>query len=382
MADRIVMPKTGMTMEEGIIIEWFKREGDPVTQGDVIAEIETDKSTMELESDYNGTLLKILYPAGATVPVVRTIAWIGEPGEELPDEDPAGPDSDDNSKPAVEPRVKATPAARRSARERGVNLERIQPGGKNGEVREVDVLKAADVITGPDELIIDHHDKLVRLTGIQKITGARMFKAYSEIPAVTENSRADVTELLRIRENLNREHDGRISINDFIILATAKMLKLHPRLNASLVDSEHILLKGSINIGFAVATSRGLLVPVVRDADTMTLSGISAKAGELADKARNGGLATDEMSGGTFTVSNLGMYGVTSFTPIINQPEACILGVCSIEDQLRKINGEIENRKILNLSLTFDHRVLDGADAAAAIKTLRGFLEAPQTILA
>ena len=369
-------------MEEGIIIEWFKREGDPVTQGDVIAEIETDKSTMELESDYNGTLLKILYPAGATVPVVRTIAWIGEPGEELPDEDPAGPDSDDNSKPAVEPRVKATPAARRTARERGVNLERIQPGGKNGEVREVDVLKAADVITGPDELIIDHHDKLVRLTGIQKITGARMFKAYSEIPAVTENSRADVTELLRIRENLNREHDGRISINDFIILATAKMLKLHPRLNASLVDSEHILLKGSINIGFAVATSRGLLVPVVRDADTMTLSGISAKAGELADNARNGGLATDEMSGGTFTVSNLGLYGVTSFTPIINQPEACILGVCSIEDQLRKINGEIENRKILNLSLTFDHRVLDGADAAAAIKTLRGFLEAPQTILA
>ena len=267
-------------MEEGIIIEWFKREGDPVTQGDVIAEIETDKSTMELESDYNGTLLKILYPAGTTVPVVRTIAWIGEPGEELPDEDPAGPDSDNNFKPAVEPRVKATPAARRSARERGVNLERIQPGGKNGEIREVDVLKATDVKTGPDELIIDHHDKLVRLTGIQKITGARMFKAYSEIPSVTENSRADVTELLRIRENLNLEHDGRISINDFIILSTAKMLKLHPRLNASLVDSEHILLKGSINIGFAVATSRGLLVPVVRDADTMTLSGISATAGE------------------------------------------------------------------------------------------------------
>jgi len=448
MAEKIIMPKTGMAMEEGVIIEWLIKEGDVVSQGDIVAEIETDKSNMELESDYDGTILKILYPAGTTVPVVKTIAWIGTPGEELPEEEAAAP-----AAPAEEPkadapaaavsapaaasttaakadmvgdRVKATPAARRAAGEKNVNLTDIEPGGKHGEVRENDVLSSPSVTATPlaarvaadqgipladvagsgyagkifksdlaalsalapmsgavDEAFVpNYQDELVKLTGIQKITGKRMVQSHTEIPVVTENAKADVTELLAMRKSLNESLGAKISINDFVMLATARMLRLNPRMNASLAEGDQVLYKGRINLGMAVATPKGLLVPVIKDADMYSITGISAAAKELSGKGRDGKLQMDEMEGGTFTVSNVGMFGVTSFTPIINQPEAGILGVCAVEDKLAMIEGEVVNRKIIGLSLTFDHRVVDGAEAAIAIKTLKDFLEAPLTILA
>jgi pyruvate dehydrogenase E2 component (dihydrolipoamide acetyltransferase) len=445
MAEKIIMPKTGMAMEEGVIIEWLIKEGDVVSQGDIVAEIETDKSTMELESDYDGTILKILYPAGSTVPVVKTIAWIGTPGEELPAEEGVAPAAPAAHKPEpavatapaantastvtaakaemVGDRVKATPAARRVAAEKGVSLAEVEPGGKHGEIRENDVLSVPSVSATPlaariaadqkiplsdvsgtghggkifksdlsalsgmsaavDETFVpNYQDELVELTKIQKITGARMFQSHSEIPVVTENAKADVTELLEIRKSLNASLGSKLSINDFVMLATARMLRLNPRMNSSLAEGGKLLYKGRINLGMAVATPKGLLVPVIKDADMYSITGISAAAGELAAKGREGKLKMDEMEGGTFTVSNVGMFGVTSFTPIINQPEAGILGVCAVEDQLKMIDGEIVNRKIMGLSLTFDHRVVDGAEAAVAIKTLKDFLEAPLTILA
>ncbi|MBI9103809.1 MAG: 2-oxo acid dehydrogenase subunit E2 [Spirochaetales bacterium] len=452
MAEKIIMPKTGMAMEEGIIIEWFKNEGDLIKKGDVVAEIETDKSTMELESDYDGTLLKILYPAGTTVPVVKTIAWIGEPGETLPEEEAplaveaeatsdapgseasssadrsttvaavTGANQTLNDADMIGDRVRATPAARRISGERGISLTEVKPSGNYGEVREKDVLTAKktavtplaakiaadkgislNAVSGtghgskifksdlslmknisktiPEDFAPDYEDKYVDLTGIQKITGKRMFQSHSEIPVVTENTKADVTELLSMRKSLNTSLDGSISINDFVMLATARALRLNPRMNASL-DGTRLLYKGRINLGMAVATPRGLLVPVIKDADMYSISGFSAAAKEVADKGRAGKLQAEDMEGGTFTVSNVGMFGITAFTPIINQPEAGIMGVCAIEDQLKMIDGEIVNRKIMGLSLTFDHRVVDGAEAAVFIKTVKDFLEAPLTILA
>ncbi len=444
-AGRIIMPKTGMAMEEGVIIEWRVKEGDKVSKGDVIAELETDKSTMELESDYAGTVLKILYPAGTTVPVVRTIAWIGKPGEATPEDEESASAAGAADEPAaaasvpsgaaasaqpaaakadaVGDRVKATPAARRAAGDKGVNLADVQPSGKHGEVREADVLNAPSVTATPlaariaaeqnipladvsgsghagkifkadlsalsvmspavaDDFVPNYQDEYVKLTGIQKITGKRMFQSHTEIPVVTENAKADVTELLAIRKSLNDSLGTKISINDFVLLAAARMLRLNPRLNSSLADDDQLLYKGRINLGMAVATPKGLLVPVIKDADMYSITGLSAAAKDLAVKGRDGKLKSDDMEDGTFTVSNVGMYGVTSFTPIINQPQAGILGVCAIEDQLKMIDGEIVNRKVMGLSLTFDHRIVDGAEAAMALSTLRDFLEAPLTIMA
>ncbi len=443
MADKIIMPKTGMAMEEGVIIEWFIKEGDKVSKGDVVAEIETDKSTMELESDYEGQILKILYPAGSTVPVVRTIAWIGEPGEAVPEEEApaaaeapaadaaaAGSTASAAEVPAATAvsasvsesgRVKATPAARRAAGEKKVDLASVSPSGKHGEVREADVLSADSVSATPlaariaaDQQISlggvagsghggkvfkadilgsglksqnfavsagQQKDEFVKFTNIQKITGKRMLQSHTEVPVVTENTRADVTELLDTRKKLNESLGSSITINDFILLATARALRANPRVNSRL-EGDGLLYLGNINLGMAVATERGLVVPVIPDADCYTISGLSAKAAEMAEKGRNGKLKPEEMQGGTFSVSNIGMYGVTSFTPIINQPEAGILGVCAIEDQLKMIDGEVVNRKIMGLSLTFDHRVVDGAEAAVFLKTIRDLLESPLTILA
>lgn len=444
MAEKIIMPKTGMAMEEGVIIEWLVKEGDVVAQGDIVAEIETDKSSMELESDYDGTILKILYPEGTTVPVVKTIAWIGTPGEELPEEEgiAAADASEVKESPAKETqsasapaaaaaskaemvgdRVKATPAARRAAGDKNVSLASITPSGKNGEIREADVLSAPSVTATPlaariaadqsiplsdvagtghggkifksdltvlssmssavdESFVPNYQDEIVNLTGIQKITGKRMLQSHTEIPVVTEDAKADVTELLAVRKSLNESLGTKLSINDFVMLATARMLRLNPRMNSSLVDGDKLLYKGRINLGMAVATPKGLLVPVINDADMYSITGLSAAAKELSAKGREGKLQMNEMEGGTFTVSNVGMFGVTSFTPIINQPEAGILGVCAVEDQLKMIDGEVVNRKIMGLSLTFDHRIVDGAEAAIAIKTLKDFLEAPLTILA
>lgn len=446
MADKIIMPKTGMAMEEGVIIEWFIKEGDKVSQGDIVAEIETDKSTMELESDYDGTILKILYPAGSTVEVVKTIAWIGEPGQPIPEEEAPAATADEKKADtetksgksehssdekadaaqgsgAIRGRVKATPAARRVAGEKGVNLADINPGGRQGEVREADVLSAPAVKATPlakriaedqqipladvagsghrgkifkadvsalskmspasgGDFAPGYEDKLVKLTQIQKITGKRMAKSHTEIPVVTENANADVTELLKIRKSLNKSLDAKISINDFVMLAAAKMLRLNPRMNSELTDDDQLLYRGRINLGMAVATPRGLLVPVINDADMYSLTGMASATKEMSQKGRDGKLQAEDMEGGTFTVSNVGMFGVTSFTPIINQPQAGILGVCAAEDKLAMIEGEVVNRKVMGLSLTFDHRVVDGAEAAMAIKTLKDFLEEPLTILA
>jgi len=407
------MPKTGMAMETGVLVEWKVKKGDRVQKGDVIALIETDKSAMELESDYDGVILALLCGEGDTVPVTVTIAWIGEEGE------PAPTAAGDAVVPSVTPmagdRVKATPAARRLARENVIDLSGITPGGKHGEIRAKDLEDAAKVRATPlarrvaeaegislngirgsghggkifsadletagagvSEVLVK--DKEVPLSRIQQITGKRLQESRQEIPDVVLHAKADVTKLLAVRKEINEEPGIRITINDFVLAATVKALVANPRLN-SVYAGDKLIYKATINLGVAVATEKGLVVPVIKSAQTLGFRQISLKAAELAELARSGKLNGNDLEGGTFTVSNMGMYGITMFTPIINPPEAAILGVCAIEEIVKLENDKLINHHIMGLSLSFDHRIVDGAEAALFMKTLREFLESPYQIL-
>jgi pyruvate dehydrogenase E2 component (dihydrolipoamide acetyltransferase) len=219
-----------------------------------------------------------------------------------------------------------------------------------------------------------------QLTGMRKVIAERMLKSHLEIPPVTLNAKADVTELVALRKQINDTPDIKISINDLLLKAAAVALSESPDINASIKDNE-IIYKLDINIGMAVALEDGLIVPVIKNADKLSLRQISIKAKELAAKAREGKLKPDEYSGGTFTVSNMGMYGIVSFTPIINQPEIAILGVCAIENELKMVEGKIENRSVMGLSLTFDHRVVDGSQSAIFLSKIKSLLENPLRII-
>ncbi len=428
MAEAIIMPKTGMAMEEGVIIEWFKSVGDKIEKGDILAEIETDKSTMELEADEEGTLLSLVYEAGTTVAVTLPIAWIGEEGEEIPQAAaPAakatGEVADSEVKietqeviPAViSSDLRSTPAAKRVAAERNISLESVKPSGQFGEIRERDVLALPSVTATPlaariaaeqgtDLSTINgsgHNGKIfsgdlpqktmtpmttvaedtrVPLTKIQQITGKRLLESTQQIPSVTSNMKADVTELLNLRKQINSSIETKITINDFVLMAVARALKDVPRMNSTL-DGDALIYKGSINLGMAVATPKGLIVPVIPQADMMSLTNLSNKAKALAVAGREGRLQPDDLYGATFSISNIGMFGVSSFSPIINPPEAGILGVCAIEATPKFVAGELVERQIMGLSLTYDHRVVDGAESSVFLKTIRDYLEAPLTLL-
>lgn len=432
MTGSIIMPKTGMAMEEGVIIQWLKKEGDRIEKGDPVVEVETDKSTMEVEADYEGTLVKILRKEGETVPVTEVIGWIGEEGEEIPKgaELSGGEETAEGPGPAAEipaargagapasagvhGRVKATPAARRIARDTGIDMSRIIPTGSSGEITARDVGGHASGVTaatplasriaekqgidlsgvrgsGPGGKIVSKDikavseasggDTRVPLTRIQQITGKRMLTSHLEIPPVTMNGEADVTELLEIRKRLNREEEASYTINDFVMKGVAMVLAEYPRLNA-VFDGDAVIYKLSINLGMAVATSRGLTVPVIHGASQLSLRRMSEMCRTAAESARAGTLSPEEMTGGTFTVSNIGKFGVTSFTPIINPPEAAILGVCAVKERLVRDESDILPRQYLGLSLTFDHRVVDGAEAAEFFAGLVGRLEKPLGLMA
>ena len=396
----VIMPKTGMAMEEGTILRWMKKAGDPVRKGEAIAEIETDKSTMELEAEADGALLAILHGNGETVKVSVVIAWIGQPGEVIPapsfaEPVPAGASAAAKVPAAAAPpspaeptagRVAATPAARRAAGERNVDLAAVPPSGRHGEVREADVLRfaapAAEARNIPEAppLTLADGDRRVPLSSIQKVTGRRMLQSHLEIPPVTCQARADVTEMLVMRERINAGADAKITINDMVVRATARVLAAHPRVN-SVLDGTDVIYRKAIDIGVAVATPQGLLVPVVRAADTLSLAALAARTRELAAKAREKRLPAAELEGGSFTISNVGMYGITAFTPIINLPQAAILGVCAVEESLALVGGNVTVRKLMGLSLTFDHRVLDGAEAALFLKGIMDALENPLMVL-
>jgi pyruvate dehydrogenase E2 component (dihydrolipoamide acetyltransferase) len=420
MAEPIIMPKSGMAMEEGVIIEWLIKEGDQIKEGDVIAQIETDKTTMDLESDLTGTVLKLVYPDGTTVPVTLPIAWVGKKGEAIPETKEIAKEEVKEAKEVKETtltpittfsttKIASTPAAKAAAKEKGIDLANVTPSGKWGEIVKDDVLasvvKATPLATKvAQEQQIDltkvegtghqkkiyvrdlqrtttkGEDRRVPLTNIQKITGKRMLESVLTIPQVTEDINANMDKLLALREDILSQSGFKPSINDFVVLATARALELHPRLN-SIFDEDAIIEKGDINIGVAVATERGLVVPHIKNTNNHTIGSLHLATSALIERSREGKLAIDELSGSTFSISNVGMYKISSFTPIINPPEAAILGVNTIEKVLALVDGEVKEKSVMKLSLTFDHRIVDGAEASLFLLTLVDFLENPLRLL-
>ena len=461
MAVEVIMPKAGSEMEEGEIVQWFKNEGDHVEEGEVLLEIVTDKVNMEVEAEATGTLLKILAQAGDVVPVVKTIAWIGEPGEKIPGASESGEVAP--AETVIEKKVdytpvkevekvdysglRATPAARAYARKKGIDLSKVKGSGPKGRIHKDDVLDyklnskvkisplaeriakiegintESIVGTGPNGKIMKA-DIMAVLHGVQKAEAApkaevapkaakapkapnenqwgvvetvpmspmrkviskRMSESYFSAPTFVVNVEVDMTELLALRKKvvdaIIEETGKKATVTDFISLAVIKSLMKHPYVNASLSsDEKEMYLHHYVNLSIAVGMDSGLVVPVIKGADKMSLKELVVASKEITTKALAGKLKPDEMADSTFTISNLGMYGVKSFVPIINQPNTAILGVSATVQKPVVFNGEVTVRPIMTLTLTADHRVVDGLEGAKFMKTLKEAIENPLSLL-
>ena len=440
MATEIIMPKLGMSMEEGKITRWMKFEGETVETGEPIFEVETDKVNMEVEALVSGVLLRILRGSGEVVPVTEIVGYMGDTGEEWVPRENTAPEEvqpednqdieGDDPAPALQGsatcagprgRVAATPSARRIAAEKGLDLKTLQATGPHGEIRAKDVEKAMAVSATPLAKKIasvegialsdlngtgvggritkkDVLEKLgtggetiktvrdgsgpvrKKMVGMRQIIAQRMLQSHLQAPPVTQHMRADVTELLALRRQLSEIMEDRVSLNDFAMKAAAMALREHPEMNVS-VDGEELVYHPEINLGMAVALEEGLIVPVIQAADRLSLTDLSRATRDLATRAREKRLGPDEITGGTFTVSNMGTFDLFAFTPILNPPEAGILGVCTIEKHLQMKGEKIEERRLMGLSLTFDHRAIDGAQSAIFLGRIRSLLERPLEIL-
>ena len=409
MAFEIKMPQLGLTMEEGTVAQWLKQEGDTVAKGDVLLEITTDKLTSEIESEADGVLLKIVAKEGEDVPVKGLLGYIGEAGETVGDAAPAAaaaPAEVPVAAPAPAPaakadgsRIRISPLARKTAAKLGVDYQNLAGSGPSGRIVQKDILAAAEaakqqpapVAEAPaaapapaaksGELELMDGDEVVKLAGMRKVVAERMAKSAREIPTVTQNVKIDVTKLVAFRKQINETSGQKFSMNDFILKAVANALRANPHILVS-IDGNQIIKRAHVNLGMAVALDDGLIVPVIRDADKLSLSQISATAKDLAVRARENKLAMDEYKGSTFTISNLGMFGVETFDPIINQPDAGILGVCAVQDELdMDEEGKIFKKQVMRISFTFDHRLIDGAVAAKFELAIKELLEDPMRIL-
>lgn len=413
MAFEVLMPQLGLTMEEGTVSAWIKHEGDEVKTGDVILEITTDKLTNEVASEHDGVLLKIVAQEGEDVPVKGLLAYIGQPGEAVggaaapaPAAAPAAEAASVVAAPAAAPapvaaaggaRIRISPLARKTAAKLGVDYTGIAGSGSSGRITQRDILAAAETqktapaapaaapapapVPKAGSLELMEGDTVIKLAGMRKVVSQRMWASHNEIPPVTQNIKVDVTALMKFRKMLLAETGKKYSVNDLILKATAKCLRQHPEMLVSL-DGDQIIQRAHVNLGMAVALDAGLIVPVIRDADKLSLDALSAAAKDLATRAKENKLGADEYKGSTFTVSNLGMFGIETFTPIINQPDAAILGVCAIHDELDMDDeGKLFKKQVMRLSCTLDHRLLDGSVVAKFEMDLRDLLEKPMSIL-
>lgn len=433
MATEVVMPKLGATMEEGTIVSWLIQIGDEVEEGDPIAEIQTDKIIMELEAEEDGILLKTLYDAGATVSVHEVVAYLGEEGENVDHLIPSSTSeevvAEDQAAPTEEAvqhlqpvhtgeKIRRTPAARKLAEDEAVNLREVTGTGPLGRIHKADVeqyiadnakritplakkvaqdqgidytavdgtgafgkVMKDDLVTQPAVIGQEAvEEKRVPFKGMRKIIADRMSESVYTAPHVTLTSEVDMTNSVTLRGDLlpaiEKVEGLRVSYNDIIMKATAFALKQHPSMNVSL-DGDEIVYHPNIHVGMAVAVQDGLVVPVLRNVDEKGLAAITKETKAIGRSARDGQLTPDQMQGSTFTVSNLGMYAVDGFTPIINLPNAAILGVGRIQKKAVVINDEVVVRSMMTVSLSFDHRIIDGAPAAEFLTELKDVLENP-----
>ena len=408
MAVEIRMPQLGLTMEEGTIEKWFKSVGDKVAKDEPIAEISTDKLTNEIESEAEGEILAIMAEEGETVTVQGLLCVVGAPGEQydgnqkkesLKEEgaaegvvaekpvvsEPATSNGSDN-------RIRISPLARKVARERNIDPEKIEGTGPNGRIVHKDVLnykepeKKEEVVVSAQEeapqAAASEHGIRNPITAMRRVIAKRMTESKNTAPHVTlfTEVNMDKTIAFRTRHNSN-PHVQRLSYTEIIVKMSALALRSVPKMNASL-EEKHIVEHDAVNIGVAVALEDGLLVPVIQNADRKGMRSIGAEIKDKAKRAKTNELTNEELGGGTFTVSNLGSYDVDGFTPVINLPESSILGVGRIvRKAVVNSQDEIVPASMMTLSLSFDHRLADGALAAQLLKRIKDYLEDPETVL-
>jgi pyruvate dehydrogenase E2 component (dihydrolipoamide acetyltransferase) len=410
MVFELVMPKFGMTMKTAKVIQWLKAEGEPVEKDETVLVAENEKFTNDVQSLGTGTLLRKVAQVGEEYAIGDVLAYLGDPGEKVPAPggaagtgtasvargaspeaavaSTAGSAAAGSAGSGGRTRVIASPLAKKLASQLGIDISRVQGKGTGGRVEKADVeaYAAEQAASGagqgaanPTESLPDDYT-VIPYTGMRRAVGENMLQAWTSIPMVTHHVDADAGELLELREKLNagvKDKDGRISVNDLLMKLTAAALVQAPVMNATF-ESGEIRAHKHIHLGMAVALENGLIVPVIRRAEQKSLLEISREARELAAKARSGRLTYDDTADGTFTVSNLGGYGsVDFFTPIINPPQAAILGVGRIRETAVPAEGELRVRPMLALSLTYDHRVMDGAAAAEFMRILIGFISRP-----
>ena len=422
MSEELTMPRLSDTMEEGRIGRWLKREGDSFREGDIIAEIETDKATMEFQAYDDGTVLRIIVDDGETAALGAPIAIVGEAGEKVeepatptaePEPETPVPDANVSPKEAPAPTgngkaevLRVSPIARRMADAAGLDLRTLagKGSGPDGRIVKADVEQAIGsgapatdvpgtaVSPAPAETLASGTavsappagDEVRELSPMLKAVARRMSESKTTVPHFYVTSEIDMTRSLALRKELNEalaDSGEKVSVNDLIVRACAQALVLHPQAHRSYVDGRHVY-HAHANIGIAVALDDGLIVPVLRDADTKSLRTIAGEARDLAERARAGKLRQPEIEGGTFTVSNMGMLGVSAFAAIINPPESAILAVSATIQRPVVRDGAVTVGDIMSVTLSCDHRACSGADGARLLQTVKRHLEAPTLLLA
>ena len=396
MASEVKLPRLGQGMEAGTITKWLKSEGDTVSKGDPLFVIDTDKVTQEVESDYDGVLLRIALPEGEA-PVGQTIAWIGAAGEEVAVEVPA-PEAPEKvsdtvpappssvSAPAETPsengaRIKASPLARRIARERGIELSSLTGTGPEGRIVAEDVQRGAVIAPAPGAApVVSGEIESVPLTNIRKTIARRLTAAW-QAPVFQLTVSADMAranELVARARELNP--DVRITITDLLAKLCAQALMRHRDVNVQFTE-DALLRFPTANIGIAVAAPQGLVVPVVRSVERQTLAEVAVARGDVVGRARDNKLTAQDLEDGTFTISNLGMYGMEQFVAVLNPPQAAILAVGATIDTPVARNRAVEVRPTMTMTLTVDHRAVDGAAGADFLRTVKQFVEDPALAL-
>lgn len=407
MAEVIRMPKMSDTMTEGVIQTWLKKVGDDVKPGDILAEVETDKATMELENFVKGTLLHIGIPDGGTVPVDAVIAIVGKKGEDISallndaaatitmdksveketSTSQPNPTKVSDAQPTnVDTRVKASPLAKKIAQEKGINIAELSGSGDSGRIvkRDVENFKSSAStkqasVSLPSVVGQESYDE-VAVSQMRKAIARRLTESKNGAPHFYLTMSIVMDNAIEARKMMNEISPVKISMNDIVIKAVAGALRRHPAVNSSWLGDK-IRFNHHIHVGVAVAIEDGLIVPVIKFADNKSIAHISAEVKELAEKAKNKKLQPHEFEGNTFTISNLGMFGIDEFTAIINPPDACILAVGAAKETVIVENGQMKVGNVMKVTLSCDHRAVDGAVGSAFLQTLKEFLENPVKLL-
>ncbi|HDX9610062.1 TPA: 2-oxo acid dehydrogenase subunit E2 [Bacillus toyonensis] len=399
MAVEVVMPKLGMAMKEGIITSWNIKAGDNVAKGELIASINSEKIEIEIEAPADGTVLDIAVSEDEGVPPGTVICYIGKPNEQVAVYETVhatenfipkvAPQNVQHPEPFAEERskkqrIKISPVAKKMATVENLEISTLIGTGPGGRITKADVLKVLEEKVATPETFVKEESKIIPVTGMRKAIANRMQASLQNSAQLTLTMKVDVTDLVALHKEIvevvQKRYDNKLTITDLVSRAVVLALQEHKEMNSAFVD-DAIHQFEHVHLGMAVALENGLVVPAIRFANNLSLVELSKEIKNVAQKARTGSLNSDDMQGTTFTISNLGSFGIEYFTPVLNTPETGILGVGAIEHVPVYKGKKIKKGSMLPLSLTFDHRVLDGAPAAAFLCSIKQYLEEPVTIL-